>query len=350
MKHPLFRQFKNLYFYFFIWLIIAVLHAVALWNQNLTWHWAIRDSLVFNFVFAQLGLGFWYTCHFINLEKASLPKICVSHLGAAIFASLVWLSISYLILEHNFNMNIAYRAFVRETVFQRLILGVLYYFVIISFYYVYIFSANYKDQLLKEAELQTLVREAELKSLKFQINPHFLFNSLNSINSLTLTDPKRAGQMTTKLGDYLRVTLSNNEMQKNILADELESIRLYLDIEKVRFGDKIKFIEKIENNCLDKTVPTMILQPLFENAIKHGVYESLDTVTIRLVAKRNGSYLNLSVQNDFDTEASPHKCEGIGLKNIKSRLTKMYGKKDLLEVEKNKNVFKVTVFIPIEKS
>jgi len=152
--------------------------------------------------------------------------------------------------------------------------------------------------------MKTLVKEAELKSLKFQINPHFIFNSLNSINSLTMSDPQKAGAMTIKLSDYLRFTLSKNEKQKSKLKEEIDSTKLYLDIEKVRFGDKIEYVEEIQKKCLDVQVPSMILQPLFENAIKHGVYESLDKVGIKFSCSLNGDYLKVVVENEFDAEAS----------------------------------------------
>ena len=138
-----------------------------------------------------------------------------------------------------------------------------------------------------------MVKEAELKSLKYQINPHFIFNSLNSISSLTISDPQKAQEMTIKLSSFLRSTLSKNEKQKSKLSEEISNAKLYLDIEKVRFDDKFEFIEEVENACKDMEVPSMILQPLFENAIKHGVYESLEKVTIKMKCFSEKEYFKI---------------------------------------------------------
>jgi len=229
-------------------------------------------------------------------------------------------------------------------------LGLMFYFVIISLYYVYIFSAKLNERLLRESELKALVKEAELRSLKFQLNPHFIFNSLNSLNSLTLSDPERASEMTVKLGDYLRTTLSRTDKQKSTLGEELDSARLYIDIEKVRFGDKIDYREDIGSNCLDLAVPSMIIQPLLENAIKHGVYESLAKVTIKVTARKNGRFLKLNVENNFDPEAVPREGDGIGLRNVRERLEKMYNRFNLVDIENSGDSFSVKLMIPLEEN
>ncbi|MFQ5486807.1 MAG: sensor histidine kinase [Desulfobacterales bacterium] len=194
-----------------------------------------------------------------------------------------------------------------------------------------------------------MIKEAELKSLKFQINPHFIFNSLNSINSLTVTNPQKAGDMTIKLADYLRSTLSKNEQQKVKLKEELDSVKLYLDIETIRFGDKIKYLESVQPECLEQTIPSMILQPLFENAVKHGVYESLENVEITFSCSLNQTFLKIQIENQFDPETEPRKGEGIGLRNIRERLEKTYSIHDLMKIEKENGLFTVKLFIPISE-
>jgi LytS/YehU family sensor histidine kinase len=192
-----------------------------------------------------------------------------------------------------------------------------------------------------------LVKEAELKSLKYQINPHFIFNSLNSISSLTLSNPQKAQEMTIKLSSFLRSTLSKNERQKSKLSEEINNAKLYLDIEKVRFDDKFNFIEELEPKCMELEVPSMILQPLFENAIKHGVYESLDKVTIKLKCGHEKDYFKIIVENTFDPESVPRKGEGIGIKNIQNRLKLIYNQDNLVTTEKINNLFRVNIFIPV---
>jgi LytS/YehU family sensor histidine kinase len=154
--------------------------------------------------------------------------------------------------------------------------------------------------------------------------------------------------MTIKLSSFLRNTLSKNEKQKSKLGEEINNAKLYLDIEKVRFTDKFEFVEKIKEECKELEVPSMILQPLFENAIKHGVYESLDKVTIKLLCGMEKEYFKITVENNYDSDSVPRKGEGIGIKNIKNRLKLIYGQENLLTVEKNNNIFKVNIYIPQE--
>lgn len=348
MNHPILKNRTTVLSYFGFWLFVALIHAVALvYSQQLNWSSSILDSAIFNIAYSLMGFGLWYPCRFISLKNLTLLKILESHLFAAVFTSTLIVGLANIIPTKLITVDADYLQFVSNKIIWNGIIGILYYFVIISFYYLTIYSNTVKQQIIKEAELKILVQEAELRSLKFQINPHFIFNSLNSINSLTFTDPEKAGEMTIKLADYLRYTLSKNEQQQRPLKEELDSVKLYLEIEKVRFGDKIEFSEDIQE-CSEKiSVPNMILQPLLENAIKHGVYESLEPVKIRLSCQRNGSFLKITLENTFDPESVKQSGQGIGLKNIKKRLEITYNHKNLLDTEKLDNLFKVNLFIPI---
>ncbi len=121
----------------------------------------------------------------------------------------------------------------------------LFYFIIVALIYIIIYYGNFQEKVLHEAELKILVKEAELKTLKYQINPHFIFNALNSISALTISEPKLAREMTINLSSFLRKTLKSNENQKCKLIDDLNNAKLYLDIEKIRFGEKFIYSEEI---------------------------------------------------------------------------------------------------------
>jgi LytS/YehU family sensor histidine kinase len=152
--------------------------------------------------------------------------------------------------------------------------------------------------------------------------------------------------MILKLADFLRYTLANNGKEINRLEEELKNINLYLDIEKIRFEEKFDYIENIDNNVLDLKVPNMILQPLFENAIKHAVYDSLGKITIKLNCTIENNFLKISLENNFEDGYSK-KGAGIGLQNIKSRLELIYGQKNLLDIKKEGEIFTVILYIPI---
>jgi LytS/YehU family sensor histidine kinase len=224
----------------------------------------------------------------------------------------------------------------------------MFYALITSYYYLVSYYTGFQERKLKESELKSLVTEAELKSLKFQINPHFIFNSLNSMSALTEIDPKKAKSMILKLADFLRYILATNEKEKNKLSEELKNIRLYLDIEKIRFEDKFEFKEEIEKDCEMVEIPNMLLQPLFENVIKHAVYETLDKVMLNLKCGFENNYLKIEMENNFDESAFSKKGAGVGLKNIEERLNLIYHQNNLMNVKKEKGIFRITLFIPIE--
>jgi two-component system, LytTR family, sensor kinase len=210
----------------------------------------------------------------------------------------------------------------------------------------YIYSYNNKQKRLRETELLDQLRNAQLNALKSQINPHFLFNSLNSISSLAIANPGKAQQMIIALSDFMRYSLKKNIDEMVSLETELQNISLYLQIEKIRFGDKLTYSFDVDEDCKKHLIPNLILQPVYENAIKYGVYETSDSVEIRLKAVRSASGMNILVVNGFDPDSVPARGNGVGLKNISERLRIIYGSSQLLDVTKERNLFKVSMEIP----
>lgn len=309
---------------------------------------SLGDSLVFNILLSGLGLSFWYSTRYISFEEKVFYKILVNHIIGAIVVSVLWLLCGYLILVEVFKFNTDYQNFFYSTLPWRFLIGILIYLVITSFYYLIIYYSGFQERKLREAELKNLVTQAELKSLKFQINPHFIFNSLNSMSALTTIDPEKARGMILKLAEFLRYTLANNDQQKNKLKDELNNIKLYLEIEKIRFEDKFEFTEELSEECLEHEVPNMLLQPLFENAIKHAVYESLEKVKVNLKCSGDNGYLKIEVSNSYDPDIKSKKGTGVGLRNISERLKLIYHQDNLMQVINGENIFKVILFIPQE--
>ena len=349
MLNPFINNKKVLAAYCLAWFFVFLVHiSVLSFFLNVSFVAAALDSAVFNGIYLAFGISLWYTVSFNSLENYNVVKIFMNHIAAACITSGLWIGLGYFIMSYAITGNILYtKSLLQSSLIWRFLIGILYYTVIICIDYVFIYYNNFQEKLLTEASLNSLIKEAELKTLKYQINPHFIFNSLNSISSLTLTDPAKARDMTIKLSSFLRNTLSKNEKQKNKLGEEIANAKLYLDIEKVRFADKFDFTDEIKAECRDLEVPSMILQPLFENAIKHGVYESIDKVTIHLKCGREKEYFKIIVENNFDPEAIPRKGEGIGLKNIRNRLKLIYNQDNLLTVEKNHNLFRINIFIPL---
>lgn len=345
--NPILKSLRNFSLYLFGWLLVIISYAaVLIAGFNLSISFTIADSLISNILLAGLGLSFWYSAKYISFEDNSIYKIFLSHTTGGIISSVVWLSIVYYFLSIIYDNRNDISFFI-NTLPWRFVIGILFYFIITSFYYIIIYYSNFQEHLTKEAELKNLVTEAELKSLKFQINPHFIFNSLNSMSALTTIEPERARSMILKLADFLRYTLANNEKQKNLLCEELKNIRLYLDIEKIRFEDKFEFIEEISDTCLNVMVPNMLLQPLFENAIKHAVYDSIGKVTLKLSCYTENNFMKIRLSNNFEDLSSTKKGAGIGLQNIKERLELIYSQKNLVDVKVENHIFTVKIFIPL---
>ncbi len=348
MSNPFISNRKVLVTYSFVWFFIFCVHVSVLnFFLNIPPVPSLLDSVIFNGLYQVIGISLWYTVSFNSLDNYSTLKIFLNHIAAAVITSGIWIGIGYYIVTNVVNGNHIYTDFLTASLVWRFLIGILFYTIIIAVDYVIIYYTNFQEKLLKEAELNALVKEAELKTLKYQINPHFIFNSLNSISSLTISDPSLAHEMTIKLSSFLRSVLSKNEKQKNKLSEEIANAKLYLDIEKVRFNDKFDFIEDSKGECEEVEVPSMVLQPIFENAIKHGVYESLDKVTIKLSCAMENEYFKIMIENNFDPEAIPRKGEGIGIKNIRNRLKLIYNQENLLTVQKTDNLFRVNIYIPV---
>ena len=226
--------------------------------------------------------------------------------------------------------------------------GCVFYLLAVSFHYVSL--AQEATHELEARAMQTSIqaRDAELKALKAQINPHFLFNSLNSISALTSIDPVRARDMCVLLGDFLRLTLGLGEKTSVRLSEELELLQKYMAIEKVRFGARLTMHEEIQEESKACLLPPLLLQPLVENAVKHGIAGLPEGGDVRLAVQRQNGRLAILVENSWDPEAPPRRSGGLGLKNVQQRLEARYGKDANLRVNTEGERFQVTLSIPAE--
>lgn len=209
---------------------------------------------------------------------------------------------------------------------------------------------NQEEQKLMNArktEAEQLAKEAELFKLRQQLQPHFLFNSLNSISALTVVQPEKARHMINQLSEFLRGTLKKDEKQWNTLEEEMQYLELYLEIEKVRFGYRLQTNVICDEAALRLQLPSMLLQPVVENAIKFGLYDTTGEVLIKVHAKKTDNNLEVSVENPFDPEtAQPLKGTGFGLPSIQRRLYLLFARQDLLNTRKEDSHFTTTILIP----
>ncbi|RYF92654.1 MAG: GHKL domain-containing protein, partial [Chitinophagaceae bacterium] len=199
----------------------------------------------------------------------------------------------------------------------------------------------------RKVDAEKLAREAELFKLRQQLQPHFLFNSLNSINALIGLRPEEARKMVQQLSDFLRGTIKKEETQWVNLVEEIQYLQLYLDIEKVRFGHRLATVIDIEESTKQLKLPALLLQPIVENAIKFGLYDTTGETVIRLSTFQQDGELMIRVSNPYDPEtSSPKQGTGFGLKSVQRRLYLLFARHDLLSIDAKEDTFTITVKIP----
>ncbi|HPR60690.1 MAG TPA: histidine kinase [Prolixibacteraceae bacterium] len=348
MKHPFLKSPLLIVWYLVFWIILSVIQFFLERNIfELSLAVTLVDVIISNTIFAILGIGIWYVVLGSNDENKSQLYVVGYHLFAMAFLVSFWMWLTNQIDIALFDAD-TIKEHMKKIIPSKAGLGALIYMLIAILYYTFIYSSRLQDKLKEEAKLKELVTQTQLNELKMQINPHFLFNSLNSVSYLTITEPEKAQEMVIKLSSFLRYSLKHKQNQLVTLSQEIEHIKLYLEIEKVRFGDKLHATFDMEE-CEKCSIPNMILQPLYENAIKYGVYETTSQVTISTTAKKEKDLLIFTISNNFDSDAIVKKGEGIGLFNIRRRLGLVYGNTTLLSIKNENQIFTVTLEIPQNK-
>ncbi|NEU08684.1 sensor histidine kinase [Flavihumibacter sp. R14] len=259
----------------------------------------------------------------------------------------IWLFTSQWILSLLFSSDAYYANFLYKSLPVRFFIGLLIIGLSALVSILWYTQQDQKEIVQRKADAEKLARDAELYNLRQQLQPHFLFNSLNSITALIGTRPEEARKMIHKLSDFLRGTLKKEDQQPVSLAEELTHLQLYLDIEMVRFGHRLSTEIGADEACRKMLIPPMILQPIVENAIKFGLYDTTGIVNIIIKAECHDNELHVSVQNPYDPETTrPKHGTGFGLSGVKRRLHLLFGRTDLLETKSDSHIFTSTVKIP----
>ena len=292
----------------------------------------------------------WYVCRSLPVYETSATRLLVTHLGAAVLTGMM---AAYL--------GGALARFVDatrppggvETAYQArsagvLAAGALVYLLAVSFHYVLLGVDATRRAEQHSMELSILARESELRALRAQVHPHFLFNSLNSISALVTMDPMRAREMCILLAEFFRKTLALGEKAEVTLEEELAVARAYLAIEAMRLGTRLSVEEGVDDAARACRLPPLLLQPLVENAIRHGIATRPDGGVLRIEARTDGQRMRISVENPFDPDAPPRPGVGVGLANVRRRLLAGYGAQALVDAQRSADSFRVAVSMPAE--
>jgi LytS/YehU family sensor histidine kinase len=286
------------------------------------------------------------------LHKTGYAQLLLLYIIAGFLTSSLWILIGNgwtLLLERLSLFAPLSARFIAKT---PLLVGVgfiLFTLTVAVHYLIITFEAT---KVVEQRELQSriLAQEAELKALRAQINPHFLFNSLNSISALTTQNPAAARAMTLRLADFLRRSLRVGAEELIRLEEEVSLAMNFLEIEQIRFGSRLSVDRRISEPCRDCLVPPLILQPLVENAIHHGIAQLVDGGTIRLQAKWSGSVLRIRLENPIDTDRPRSRRSGFGLENIRKRLKAIYDTDADLRTEEKDGCFTAELSLPAQTS
>jgi len=344
LRHPFLTNPRLTLYYGLFWLVASIVMVLIFTFANgIDFQIAFIEVFSFIIIYALIGGSIWYVIKFTTLENNSTYRIVFAHLIAASIIVFIWMYLGVVIIKL---VHPEAEKWMKRGMINRIFGGYMMYLIFVIFFYAVNYYQRFKEKLQNEGKLLSLVKEAELHALKSQINPHFLFNSLNSISSLTMSDPARAQEMVINLSQLMRYSLKHDQQEKVLFKQELENNKLYLHIEKVRFGSKLEPVFEIDNNCMKAEIPNMILQPIYENAIKYGVYEATEPVEIKTICTCNEEFLQITISNPYDSNVQSKKGEGIGLRNIRDRLQIIYGNPYLLKLADNKKEFTVTLTIP----
>jgi LytS/YehU family sensor histidine kinase len=255
------------------------------------------------------------------------------HLAASALFSLAWMTLRTAVeLWLNRDSGLTFAAAFNRALVTTFFYNLLIYWVIISVGYAFDYYRKFNERELRTAELEKRLTEARLQALQMQLNPHFLFNTLHAISSLMHRDVEAADKMLVRLSDLLRRALESTDTQEVTLREELDFLSRYAEIEQTRFGHRLRIEMNIAPDTLEALVPNLILQPLLENAIRHGVEPHAREGKIAVNVRREGDVVRLEVQDNGGGLPNGKLVEGIGLSNTRARLKQLYGAQHVFEI------------------
>jgi len=347
--HPLIRTRQRALLYLSAWALLGVLLAGVLWTgRGVPFPAALAVMGPLGVMCGVIGLSALWVCRGLPLDRTPIGRLLSGWFQAALQASAVWVAIATLwsVLLTRLDVITATRAELFMGYAVLFVLGVPLYLVALVVHYLWITFEASREAEQRMLQTEVTAREAEVRALRAQLNPHFLFNSLNSINALVGSDPEGARRMCENLGAFLRRTLALGSRDKVTLSEELELVDQYFSIERVRFGARLAVDRYIETGAEACLVPPLLLQPLVENSIKHGIADRLEGGTIRLAAVVVEERLRLSVENEVDEDSVTRPGEGVGLQNVQRRLDALSTRETRLDTARENGRFRVTLTLP----
>jgi len=347
--HPILARPARLAIYVGMWVPPGVLLAALLALQGVfSWRLSLATAIPLSIAYGFLCLSAWYVAASAPVDRAGPLRIITTASAAAFMSSAMWLLmargwVSGIASVTRLGQVQGFRA-AAPTLFG---FGFLLYLLAMAVSYFAAAFERSREAERRGLEMQVLAREAELRALRAQIDPHFLFNSLQSISALTTVDPAAARRMCLLLADFLRETLALGSRDRIPLASELALARRFLAIEQVRFGDRLR-VDVRAGDADDYPVPPLVLQPLIENAVTHGIAHVLEGGVVRIVAERGPATMRIRIDNPCDRERPAGRGTKVGLANVRARLRTLYGNEAALRTEEQDGLFVAEIDLPLD--
>jgi two-component system sensor histidine kinase AlgZ len=350
--HPLLERGRRLFLYLSLFAPVAVLLAellrltvgggrFALWVL-------VQPPLL---VHAMTCLAAWYLCRSLPLRNGDLLRLAGAQLMAMLLAAALFLLLTRVWSGVLASFGLELAGVVDQGAALIGLFAFFVYALAVVGHYLYIALQASREAESHALELRLLAQDSELRALRAQLDPHFLFNSLNSVAGLVGVEPEKARAMCVSLAAFLRQSLRSGQQTMIPFRDELSLIESYLAVEKIRFGARLRAVVRLGGDAEDPArclLPPLLLQPLVENAVRHGIAHRLDGGEVLIEARRTHERLLLVVANDCDADRPRAVGGGLGLRNVAGRLNARYGGEASLRVTEGSELFRVEITIPVE--
>jgi sensor histidine kinase YesM len=348
--HPLLKSFKQILLFVATWIPaiigVAFVHTiVAQASYKEAFILLTPVMIVEIFIF----LSIWFVCKSTPLETRNIGFFLLRHLITLVVMSTIWVHLAMIYSEL---LNVIYETTNWRTQFDTImpvlmVIGVFVYFLSSLLSYLLLALEQARTSERQALNNQLKASKAELRFLKATIHPHFLFNSLTALSTLTKTSSEKAQQVCLQLAEFLRYSLTFSKKEFVTVSEEMDHIKNYLGVEKIRLGKRLNTSFEIEEALSNETILSFSLQPLIENAIKHSIEQRLDGGTISLILKKADDHIFVNVSNPIAEESKEQKPGGHGLPNLKARLAKVYNNEAKILAHKGAAAFSVKLYLPL---
>ncbi|MFL6547191.1 MAG: sensor histidine kinase [Povalibacter sp.] len=345
--HPILISRGRMLGYLAVWVAFGLLlSGVMFFGGKAPAQWAVLFSVPLAVLLGLQSLSFWYLVQAMPPAATPVVRMTAIWFAAGVISLALWLSMAYgwsiFLLPPDHVYPEGASAAAPLLVFAG---GIAILLAVLGHYLLWAFQRS-REAERRALELQVLAREAELKSLRAQLDPHFLFNSLNSVAALIGNNTEAARHMCFLMAQFFRKSLTLGREQAIPLSEEIALAETFLAIERVRFGDRLRARFDIADDVRMISVPPLMLQPLVENAVHHGVAHLLEGGEVHVSARRREGVIELVVENPCDPDRPPSRSTGVGLVNVRSRVETLCGHRASVDVDASETHFRVSILLP----